>query len=201
MPCLPERITLAKSVIFTTVSERDKKRRPVDERRNLKKCEIKQLPNCWPENLSTYPVSPRFPSPPLSFLFLPRHPHLSPGAFVRFPHSHAEPPSRRNHPSQEIHAFSFSVHPQFSVGHDIIYSSTVAFTHAVLSFSFSPPLSSSSFFPPYQLRARFIPERIRFDPIRRRRRLPEANCGIIRRIPFGKMSFCESHFQLDARRV
>lgn len=46
-PRLPKKITLARSV-FAMVNGRDKKHQPHDERENLKRCEIKQLPNCWP---------------------------------------------------------------------------------------------------------------------------------------------------------
>lgn len=80
MPHLLKKITLARSV-FAMVNGRDKKHQPHDERENLKRCEIKQLPNCWPENLSRYPISPRFsfPFPPS-----PASPFVSRNASVRF---------------------------------------------------------------------------------------------------------------------
>lgn len=46
VPRLPKKITLARNV-FAMVNE-DKKHQLHDKRENLKRCEIKQLPNCWP---------------------------------------------------------------------------------------------------------------------------------------------------------
>lgn len=164
---------------------RDKKHRSVDERRaNLKKCEIKQLPNCWPENLSRYPVS-LFHR--LSCSLIPRlHPICLPARFpFRFSRRKSPPPSaRRDHLSRE----RFPRPPLFSSPsilscrsrHDLLIRSR-AFTRAI-----QPPRPLPLTFPLFLtslvLPAIFILERIS-DPIRRRR-LPEANCGIIRRISF-----------------
>lgn len=98
---------------------RDKKHRSVVRRTgaNLKKCEIKQLPNCWPENLSRYPVS-LFHRLSCS-LILRTPPHLSPGAFPlpilawRIATTFRPPGSSV---PREIPASSpFQFHPQFSL--------------------------------------------------------------------------------------
>lgn len=72
VPRLPKKITRS---VFAIANGKDKKYQPHDERKNLKRCEIKQLPNCWlgkPFKVSHFSA----PFPSLSLLL--RYPHLSP---------------------------------------------------------------------------------------------------------------------------
>lgn len=57
-----KKITLTESVVFANGEREKQKAHRLVRDRYLKKCEIKQLPNCWPKNLSKYLVSPFFSS-------------------------------------------------------------------------------------------------------------------------------------------
>lgn len=176
VPCLLKKITLARSIL-AIVNGKDKKHQPHDERQNLKRCEIKQLPNCWsgkPFKVSHFSL---FPFPSL-FLFLRHPPFVSRNVSVRFspvlsPRRVATSP---DHLSREILAFP----SQFTLS----LLQLVATSPTRPWMPSHTPLFLRSLPFSYPLCVEYVPERIWFDPIRRRR-LPEANCGIIRRIPFG----------------
>jgi len=141
VPRLPKKITLARNV-FAMVNERDKKHQLHDKRENLKRCEIKQLPNCWPGK--PFKIS-RF-----SLLFLLFPSFFSPleSSFVSWDASVSPPVlakscnlARSSAPGDS--RASFSVHSQSSsVSRDITYSSMDAFRRVTLSSSFTLLLPS-----------------------------------------------------------
>lgn len=173
VPRLPKKITLARNV-FAMVNERDKKHHPHDKRENLKRCEIKQLPNCWPGK--PFKVS-RFS---LLFLLFPSFFSGIPICLLRCvgfsPILSQRVATSPDHLPREILAlpsqFTLSL-PQLAATSLIRRWTPLDVLPFLRPLPFSCPLC-----------ARYAPERIWFDPIRRRR-LSEANCGIIRRIPFG----------------
>lgn len=133
-PQRPEKVTLAENIPSSRWrTEGIKSTGRSTDGANLKKCEIKQLPNCWPENLSRYPVS-------LSYrlsccLILRLHPHLSPGAFPLpiLAVENRRHLARRDHLSRE--RFPRPPPLQFTLNSlvgsdDMTYSSAVALLHA-----------------------------------------------------------------------
>jgi len=103
---------------------RDKKHQPHDEQENLKRCEIKQLPNCW--SGKPFTVS-RF-----SQLFLPFPFFFFSGILIcLWKCVRVSSPLAKSHNLASCvlrdSRASFSVHSQsFSVGRDITHTSTNA---------------------------------------------------------------------------
>jgi len=166
---LPKKITLARSV-FATVNERDKKHQPHDEQKNLKRCEIKQLPNCW--SGKPFRVS-RFSQLFLlfSFSFFSGIPIcLWKCVGPCFSPAREESQSRLMCPERfsRFLLSSLSVFLSWSRHHPHVHErATLSSSSCLLCSAQDTFLKGSD-----------------STPIRRRR-LPEANCGIIRRIPFG----------------